>query len=90
MAQKDFAATAKVMSKGQITIPKEVRTALGVDDGSSVTFIVDGNNVRIVNSSIYAMQLLQQEMSGVAAEAGITEEDIIGLVKELRDKQTKS
>lgn len=32
-------ATAKVTSKGQITIPLEVRTALGLETGSRVEFV---------------------------------------------------
>ncbi|HPY45661.1 MAG TPA: AbrB/MazE/SpoVT family DNA-binding domain-containing protein, partial [Sphaerochaeta sp.] len=28
------------MSKGQVTIPKDVRTVLGVESGDRVTFIV--------------------------------------------------
>ena len=62
MLAKTFVDNAKVMAKGQITIPKDVRAALGVSSGDRVTFIVDGNMVRIVNSAIYAMQVLQKEM----------------------------
>lgn len=32
---------AKVSSKGQITIPKEVRDALGISEGDQVVFRVD-------------------------------------------------
>ena len=31
---------ARVMAKGQITIPKNIRAALGVSTGDRVTFIV--------------------------------------------------
>jgi len=34
-------ATAKVTSKGQITIPIEVRTALGLETGSRVEFVAN-------------------------------------------------
>ena len=59
-----FIDNAKVMAKGQVTIPKDVRNVLGVSNGDRVSFIVDGNTVRIVNSAVYAMQVLQQEMKG--------------------------
>ena len=38
-------STAKVTSKGQLTLPKDVRTALGVGPGDRVTFVrmEDGN-----------------------------------------------
>ncbi len=60
---------------------------LGVSNGDRVTFIVEGNTVRIVNSAVYAMQVLQQEMVGEAERTGLTsEDDVIALVKELRNE----
>jgi len=38
MARKPIAATAKVTSKGQITIPKAVREELGLEEGAVVRF----------------------------------------------------
>ena len=35
-------ASATVTSKGQITIPAEVRTALGLDPGDRVEFVATG------------------------------------------------
>ena len=52
-----FVDNAKVMAKGQVTIPKDIRAILGVNSGDRITFIVEGNSVRIVNSAAYAMQL---------------------------------
>ena len=37
--------TAKVTSKGQITLPREIRERLGVHDGDRVRFEVQGGNV---------------------------------------------
>ena len=90
MLTNAFMDSAKVMAKGQITIPKDVRDALGVSNGDRVTFIVEGNTVRIVNSAVYAMQVLQQEMAGEAERAGLTSEDtVVALVKEARKKQVQ-
>ena len=84
MLAKAFVDNAKVMAKGQVTIPKDVRDVLGVASGDRVTFVVEGNTVRIVNSAVYAMQMLQQEMTGEAERAGLTsEDDITALVNEL-------
>ena len=63
MLANTFVDNAKVMAKGQVTIPKDIRDVLGVSSGDRITFIVEGNTVRIVNSAIYAMQVLQQEMA---------------------------
>ncbi len=89
MKTNTFVDNAKVMAKGQITIPKDVREVLGVASGDRVSFIVEGNTVRIVNSAVYAMQVLQSEMAGEAERAGLTsEEDIMALVTELRSEDT--
>ena len=85
MGTTAFVNDARVMAKGQITIPKNVRAALGVESGDRVTFIVDGNNVRVVNSAVYALMRFQEQMSGEAERAGLlTEEDIASWITQSR------
>lgn len=87
MLANTFVDNAKVMAKGQVTIPKDIREVLGVASGDCITFIVEGNTVRIVNSAVYAMQVLQREMAGEAERTGLTsDEDVMALVKELRNE----
>lgn len=84
-----FVDNAKVMAKGQVTIPKDIRELLGVSNGDRVSFIVEGNTVRLVNSAIYAMQVLQNEMRGEAERTGLTsDEDITELVRDLRSEES--
>ena len=76
---------AKVMPKGQITIPQEIRKLLGLDVGDRVSFIVNGNQVILANSAICALKLMQQEMKGEASKAGISnEDDVQKLIEENR------
>ena len=83
-----FVNDARVMSKGQVTIPKNVRAALGIDTGDRVTFIVDGNNVRVVNSAVYALMKFQEQMSGEAEKAGLlNEEDVAEWITASRQKE---
>ncbi|WP_300264359.1 AbrB/MazE/SpoVT family DNA-binding domain-containing protein [uncultured Cloacibacillus sp.] len=78
------------MAKGQITIPKDVREVLGVESGDRVTFIVESGSVRLVNSAVYAMQMLRLEMAGEAERSGLdSDEAVAALVKELRDEDAK-
>ena len=68
---------AKVMSKGQVTIPKNIRDILGVSTGDRVTFIVEDGVVKVVNSAVYAIKKFQEQMAGQAEKAGFySEEDI--------------
>ena len=85
MLANTFVDNAKVMSKGQITIPKDVRNVLGVSSGDRVSVIVEGNTVRIVNSAVYAMQMLQSELAGEAQRICLTSDDaVMDMVKEIR------
>ena len=82
-----FVYSAKVAAKGQITIPKDVRKALGVERGDRVSFIVEGNTVRIVGSAVYAMQMLQREMAGEAERAGLKmDDDVLELLRKMRNE----
>ncbi len=88
MLANTFVDNAKVMSKGQVTIPKDIRDVLGVASGDRITFIVEGGTVRIVNSAVYAMQVLQREMIGEAERSGLTsDDDIMALVKEPKNTE---
>lgn len=73
----EFVNDANVMSKGQVTIPKNVREALGIDVGDRVTFIVDGNEIRMMNSAVYALKRFQNQMKGEVKKAGFMSEDDI-------------
>ena len=68
---------AKVMSKGQVTIPQKVRDILGIKTGDRVTFIIDGSSARLVNSAVYALERFQEQMKGEAEKAGLTTEEAI-------------
>lgn len=76
---------AKVMSKGQITLPKEIRVKLGVDTGDRVTLICDGDQVVMMNAAVYAMKLLQNGMLGEAQKNNLTSDEAVNLfVAEVR------
>ena len=79
---------AKVMAKGQITIPKNIRAALGVSTGDRMTFIVENGSVRVVNSAIYAMQKFQEQMKCEAEKAGVASEaDVAAWIIESRREE---
>lgn len=88
MAEAILVNDARVMSKGQVTIPKNVRAALGVETGDRVTFIVDGAGVRVVNSAVYAMMRFQEQMKGEAKRIGmLTEEDVAAWITQSRREE---
>ena len=62
-----------------------IRELLGVSSGDRVTFVVENGNVRLINSAVYAMQMLQSQMAGEAENTGLTSDNaVMDLVKEIR------
>ena len=79
---------ARVMSKGQVTIPKNIRSILGINTGDRVTFVVEDNSVKVVNSAIYALQRFQAQMKGEGEKAGfMTDEDVAAWITESRQEE---
>lgn len=79
---------ARVMSKGQVTIPKNIRSVLGVSTGDRVTFIVENGSVRVVNSAVYALQCFQKQMRGAGKAAGLmTDEDVAAWITASRREE---
>ena len=86
MASTTFVDNAKVMAKGQVTIPKDVREN-DKSIGKHIKLTRNGE-VKIENSAVYAMKILQMEMKGEAERAGIkNEQDVVDLVKSVRDEE---
>jgi AbrB family looped-hinge helix DNA binding protein len=80
---------AKVMAKGQITLPKDIRDRLSVGIGDRVVLIWDEDRVVMMNPALYAMRVLQREMAGRADGAGFaSEEDVADYVTSQRREQT--
>ena len=80
---------AKITSKGQITIPINIRKQLGVKDGDKVLFVNEGNKIIMMNASINALLEAQQAFTGVAEELGIeSEQDVVDMVNEIREERS--
>jgi len=81
---------AKVMSKGQITLPKDIREALGVTTGDRVTLILQGNQVIMMNSAVYAMKMLQQSLVDEAEKVGLkSDDDVVKMIMEMRAEKNE-
>jgi antitoxin PrlF len=80
---------AKVMAKGQITIPKDIRDYLGISNGSRVLFVIEDGKVLLVNPAVYAVKMMQKGMAGEAERTGLTDEESVNsLVKEIRNERS--
>ena len=76
---------AKVTSKGQITLPIDIRKKLGVKEGDKVLFVEDDNRIYLLNSSMEALLAAQKDFAGEAERAGISSDaDILAMISEVR------
>ncbi len=76
---------AKITSKGQITIPIEIRKKLNLKEGDKVVFITEGDKVVLENSTKLAIYEAREGFEGLAEELGLeTEDDLVNLVREVR------
>jgi AbrB family looped-hinge helix DNA binding protein len=76
---------AKIMAKGQITLPKDIRGKLGVAEGDRVVLIWDEDRVVMMNPALFAMRVLQNDLKGAAEEAGFSSEnDVADYITETR------
>ncbi|MDD2402194.1 MAG: AbrB/MazE/SpoVT family DNA-binding domain-containing protein [Clostridia bacterium] len=76
---------AKITSKGQITIPIDIRKKLGLRDGDKVVFMEEGDKIIMTNSTLLALQETQKAFKGEAEKAGLqNEQDVVSLIKQIR------
>jgi AbrB family looped-hinge helix DNA binding protein len=65
---------AKVTSKGQITIPIDIRRKLRIKEGDKILFIEEGGKIYFLNSSMEALKEVQTFFSGEAERAVLKNE----------------
>ena len=77
---------AKVTSKGQVTVPVEIRQKLNINDGNKILFYENElGQVIIENANVSAFHNIKKAMEGEAEKAGIyTDDDVLKLVKDIR------
>ncbi len=69
----------RVTQKGQVTIPLEVRRALGIQPGSEVEFDVDDRGARMrVGRDLVAGEIAQMRGAG---EGTMTTDEILALTR---------
>lgn len=78
---------AKITSRGQITIPIDVRKKLALKEGDKVIFIEDGDNIIFANAAKVAFRNMQKAFAGEAERLGLKDEqDVVNMVDEVRQE----
>ena len=76
---------SRISSKGQVTIPIDIRKRLKLKEGDKIIFVEEDDRVFIANASLVALKRMEKVMEGKAEKVGIkNEDDVVALVKEVR------
>ncbi|MBE3557581.1 MAG: AbrB/MazE/SpoVT family DNA-binding domain-containing protein [Firmicutes bacterium] len=75
---------SRISAKGQVTVPKSIREQLHLHEGDRVVFVVEDGKVVLMKASVTAMRDLQQEAEKAAKEEGVTEEDLLRELENIR------
>ena len=83
-------ATTKLSSKGQVVIPEEIRTRLGLEPGAQ--FVVVGEGDVVVLKALQApkmgeLKALLDKAKQSAEKAGLSPEDVEQAIREVRSKK---
>lgn len=83
--------TAKLTSKGQLTLPAPIRKSLEVGEGDQVVFVESEYGYIVMNPNDLKMQKrltwkeLRDSFEGAAEEAGWKDiDDVVAYIKEMR------
>lgn len=82
--ERGTAGFAVLDNKGRLTLPRVVRSALAVESGSTVAYIVAGNTLLVVPQDAHLAGLMERASSAVAS-AGLTAEDYLDALPAIRE-----
>ena len=84
---------ARVTSKGQITIPRDIREKMNIKKGDKILFFENDGKYFLQNSAsiaIKALEDLQKTMNGEAAKAGFKDpDDVVKYIKSIRKEKSQ-
>jgi len=78
---------ARVSSKGQVTVPKVVREALGVKEGDEIVFRVEGNRAVLARTADFLA--LGGTVRVPAAKRNVAWDDVIRRTRAARSRRRR-
>ena len=84
------AATTKLSSRGQVVIPEEIRTRLGLEPGVRFVVVAEGDVVvlkALKTPSLTDFMDLLDEAQKSAEEAGLSKADVEAALQEVRKRR---
>lgn len=79
---------AKITSKGQVTIPAEIRKKLNLKKGDKIVFVEEDGNIIIANSTMIVLKQTQKDFAGEAEKAGLhSADDVVSMIKTMKKSE---
>jgi AbrB family looped-hinge helix DNA binding protein len=80
----------KVTSKGQITIPRDIRQKLSLETGDKILFFEENGRYFFQNSRSSTLKTFQEAMKGEAKKTGFKDpDDVVNYIKAMRKRTPK-
>jgi AbrB family looped-hinge helix DNA binding protein len=81
---------AKITSKGQITIPRDIRVKMELKKGDKIIFFEENGKYFFQNSASVALKRIQKSMKAEAERAGFNNpDDVVHYIKSRRKIRSK-
>jgi looped-hinge helix DNA binding domain, AbrB family len=81
---------AKITSKGQVTIPRDIRLKMDLKKGDKILFFEENGKYFLQNSNSIALKKIQDIMKGEAEKAGFNDpDDVVKYIKSRRKIRSK-
>jgi AbrB family looped-hinge helix DNA binding protein len=77
---------AKVISRGRITLPKELRDAHNIQDGDTILLADAGDRILIMQDEKWQVDRIANKLAADFRKEGITFEDVLEVIKRIRSK----
>jgi bifunctional DNA-binding transcriptional regulator/antitoxin component of YhaV-PrlF toxin-antitoxin module len=78
--------TLQVRSKGNLTLPAEIRRKYQISDGTVMTLVDLGDGYLMLMPTVSLSARLGDEISHILNEKGVTEEELLHILEEERQK----
>lgn len=78
-----------ISSRGQISIPSDIRESMGLKEGQKVLFFLEDDTLLIKKVAAQTFSELTKPLREAAKKAGMREEDVPELIHRFRAKKRK-
>ncbi|MEK6869755.1 MAG: AbrB/MazE/SpoVT family DNA-binding domain-containing protein [Nanoarchaeota archaeon] len=76
-----------ISSRGQISIPSDIRKGMGLKEGNKVLFLLSDDSLLIKKVSAESFAEITRPLKEAAKKAGMKESDVPGIVERFRKRR---